>query len=101
MLSEQLKKWRTARGISQVELARAMSVSKQSISNWENNNIQPSVDLLIQLADFFGVSADEMLGRSDRAVLDVSGLTSAQIQHLSLLVSDLRGETQSPERLHL
>ena len=43
MLGDRIKTLRTARNLSQVELARKLNVSKQSVSNWENNNILPSV----------------------------------------------------------
>ena len=42
MLNERIRQLREARGMTQVELARQLSVTKQSVSNWENNNIQPS-----------------------------------------------------------
>lgn len=90
MLSEQIRRLRSARGLSQVELAHRLGVSKQSISNWENNNIQPSVELLERLADVFCVSTDELLGRSRRLVMDVSGLSDTQIAHLEALAEDLR-----------
>ncbi len=38
-LNENIRRLRMARNISQVELAKALGVTKQSISNWENNNI--------------------------------------------------------------
>ncbi|MDY5886413.1 MAG: helix-turn-helix transcriptional regulator, partial [Treponema sp.] len=41
MLSEQIKNLRTAKGINQVELAKCLGVTKQSVSNWENENIMP------------------------------------------------------------
>ena len=41
MLSSQIRQLRTARNLSQVQLAKALGVTKQSVSNWENNNIQP------------------------------------------------------------
>ena len=46
MLHEQIRRLRTARGITHVELAHRLGVSKQSVSNWESNNIQPSIELL-------------------------------------------------------
>ena len=62
MLHEQIKTLRAARGLNQVELAKKLNVSKQSISNWENNNIQPSIEVLVKLARFFSVSTDYLLG---------------------------------------
>lgn len=76
--------------MTQVELARELSVTKQSVSNWENNNIQPSVEMAVAIADFFGVTLDDLLGRTGRRQLCVEGLTDVQIQHLCALVSDLR-----------
>lgn len=89
MFSEKIKELRLARGITQVELANSLSVTKQSVSNWENNNIMPSIEILLQLSDFFGVSTDYMLGKENEKTLNVSKLTESQIQHLKLIINDL------------
>lgn len=78
--------------MKQEELGVAVGVSKQSVSNWENENIMPSIDLLVRLADCFGTTTDHLLGRGDRTTLDVTGLTERQITHSQLLVEDLRRE---------
>lgn len=90
MLAEQIRKLRIARGISQVDLAKEMSVTKQSVSNWENNNILPSIEVLARLSDFFGTTTDYILGRTDCKTIDVTGLTEKQIQHIVMLVNDLK-----------
>ena len=90
MLHEQIRRLRTARGITQVELAHRLGVSKQSVSNWESNNIQSSIELLEKTADLFGVTTDFLLGREPLRVLDVSGLTAQQITPLQMLIEDLR-----------
>lgn len=90
MLHEQIRRLRTARGITQVELAHRPGVSRQSVSNWESNNIQPSIELLEKIAGLFGVTTDNLLGGALRT-LDVSGLTAHQIAHLQMPVEDLRG----------
>ena len=96
MLHEQIRRLRMARGITQVELAHRLGISKQSVSNWESNNIQPSIELLEKTADLFGVTTDFLLGREPLRVLDVSGLTAQQIAHLQVLVEDLRqGRSES------
>ena len=77
-------------GINQVEMAKALSVSKQSISNWENSNILPSLDMLVRIAETFRISTDYLLGTDDVRTLNVSGLTSSQISHLQALVNDLK-----------
>ena len=52
----------------------------------------PSIDLLIRLADFFGVSADYLLGRADLRTVDVDGLTDLQVTHLQLIANDMKGK---------
>ncbi len=90
MLDKRIRQLRLERGINQKELGNAVGVSKQSVSNWENGNIMPSIDLLIRLADVFGVSTDYLLGREEGRTLNVDGLTNLQITHLQLIAEDLR-----------
>ena len=94
MLDEMRRKLRLERGMKQEELGRRVCASKQSVSNWENGNIMPSIELLMRLADFFGVSTDYLLGRESQRTLDTSGLTQEQMTHLQLLIDDLRKESQ-------
>ncbi len=90
MLNQRIRELRTLRSISQVELAAALGVTKQSVSNWENDNIQPSIDILIKLAKYFNVSTDYLLALDDREVLDVSGLSKEAVTHMRMLIEDFR-----------
>ena len=87
-LNENIKRLRIARGMNQVEFARLIGVTKQCVSNWENDNIVPSVDMLVKIADLFKISTDSLLGRDQRACIDVSSLTSEQVAHIALIVDD-------------
>ena len=78
-----------ALGINQVELARRLGVSKQCVSNWENDNIQPSVDMLIKIAKFFSVSVDELLGLKPVAAISVDGISDEVVAHLRAIASAL------------
>lgn len=89
-LNENIKKLRIARGLNQVEFAKTLCVTKQCVSNWENDNVVPSIDMLCKIADFFGVGTDYLLGRSERRVIEVSNLTEEQIDHIAIIVSDLQ-----------
>ena len=60
-LGQQLKAHRKELGISQDELADKIFVSRQSISNWENNKTYPDIHTLLLLAETFGVSLDELI----------------------------------------
>ena len=87
-LNENIKKLRIAQGINQVEFAKIICVTKQCVSNWENDNVVPSIDMLCKIADFFGVSTDYLLGRSERKVVEVSRLTDEQIGHITTIIND-------------
>ena len=89
MLNENIKRLRLARGLNQVEFAKVMGVSKQCVSNWENDNVMPSIEMLIKIADFFNVTTDYILGRNEKVYIDASGLTDEQVGHISLVVSDM------------
>ena len=90
LLNENIKKLRLARGLNQVEFAKILGVSKQCVSNWENDNVMPSIEMLLKIADFFGVSTDYLLGRSDKRVIEVANLTEEQIAHIAYLVDNLK-----------
>ena len=90
MLGEQIHALRTARNLSQVQLAERLGVTKQSVSNWENNNILPSVDMLKQIANFFHCSTDYLLEMKEgRVYIETTYLTLEQTMHLQQLVEDL------------
>ncbi len=88
MLSKRIHELRLAFGWSQVELAKRLQISKQTVSNWENDNIQPSVDMLIRIARVFHVSTDYLLGLDEIPRLDVTGLPGAVVAHLAQLIAD-------------
>ena len=92
MLHQRIRLLRQARNMSQVELAKRLGVTKQSVSNWENDNIQPSIEMLVKLAAIFSVSTDYMLGLESGEYLDVSGLPRDVIAHIRQLVDDLRAK---------
>ena len=90
MLNEKIKELRLLNGFNQVELAKRLGLTKQTISNWENNNIQPSIEMLEALADLFSVSTDYLLGRENRRELDSTGLTNEQLNHIQQIINDIR-----------
>ncbi len=62
---ENLKQLRITEGVGQTALAAALNISVKTISHWETNYSEPSIAQLIQLADFFNVSLDELVGRTE------------------------------------
>lgn len=90
MTSEKIRKLRNDFNISQVTLAKELGVTKQCVSNWENDNILPSIEMLIKIAKYFNVSTDYLLDISPDNYVDVNGLNSIQIAHLKLIINDLK-----------
>ncbi len=58
-----LSELRNEKGLSQREIAKIFNVSQGTYNNWENGKTQPSIEQLVALADFFGVSIDYLVGR--------------------------------------
>lgn len=58
-----LKQLRKDKGVSQKEIAKALNVSDDSIYNWEKGRSEPSINELINLADYFNVTVDFLIGR--------------------------------------
>lgn len=90
MFDERLKELRMAQNLNQVELGKILGVSKQCISNWENNNIQPSIDMLVKIAEYFGVTTDYLLGLDKKLYINVDGLTTAQRDHIQQIINDIK-----------
>lgn len=76
--------------MSQVELAKLLGVTKQSVSNWENDNIQPSVEMLVKLAKILSVSTDHLLELDTKTYIEVTGLTPQEVSHLQALINDIK-----------
>ncbi len=60
-----LKLLRTEKNVSQQQLADVVGVSQQSINKYENHSVEPDIDTLIKISDFFSVSVDFLIGRTD------------------------------------
>ncbi|WP_074413735.1 helix-turn-helix domain-containing protein [Streptococcus suis] len=57
-LPQQIRALRTAKNLSQDELAEKLYISHQAVFKWENGEATPDIDKLVQLAEIFGVSLD-------------------------------------------
>lgn len=90
MFNKRIKLLREANKLSQVELADKIGVKKQTISNWENDNILPSIDMLIKVCKFFNVSSDYMLGLDSKTYIEITGLSVEVISHIQQIINDIR-----------
>lgn len=90
MLGIRIYDLRTAFGWSQVQLAEKLNISKQTVSNWENENILPSIEMLVRLAKLFHTSTDYLLGLSEDQTINVAGLPIQFIAHLTQIIEDYK-----------
>ena len=60
-----LKELRKERGISQLKLAMELNTNQNTISRYETGEREPGINELIRLADYFNVSVDYLLERTD------------------------------------
>lgn len=58
-----LAQLRKSRNMTQEDLAECLNISAQAVSKWENDLTSPDLETLLKLAEIFGVSTDELLGR--------------------------------------
>lgn len=59
---ETLRYWREINGYTQQKLADETGIKQENISRWEANKVIPNIDFCVQLADFYGISVDELIG---------------------------------------
>lgn len=61
-----LRELRKLRGLTQKELAEAIGASERGIQNYEISSRKPTYDVLLALANYFDVSVDYLMGRTDQ-----------------------------------
>ena len=97
MISNEIKRLRQSFGISQTELGKKMGVRQSTVAMWEIGKNSPGYDMLLRLAEFFGVSVSELAGEgSERCRIPVLGKVQAGIPRTA--VDDIIGyEEISPD----
>ena len=74
-----IRQLREQMGVDQAYLAKKISVSQPTISDWENNRKMPSNKSAVKLAEFFNVSVDYILGRSTERATSMPSLSSENV----------------------
>lgn len=97
MLAERIRTLREQAGMSQEKLARRLGITRSSVNAWEMGISTPSTQYIVELAGFFKVSADYLLGLDGTAAVSVAGLTEADVALVYHLISHLRGRAENEE----
>jgi transcriptional regulator with XRE-family HTH domain len=92
IMEAKMKELRIARGLSQKDVAKVMGVTSQTILNWENNLTDPKLKQLIQLADYYEVSVDYLIGHKENSDQVVTDFFSELTQKCDFdsLINDIR-----------
>lgn len=80
-----LKKLRIRMGVSQQQIANIIGTSQQSINKYENRSIEPDIQTLAKLADFFGTTIDYLVGHSPSPKQTVEEEVEFTKEEISLL----------------
>jgi len=67
-----LKELRSKKNISQTEIANILKITQEKYSRIENEKTQPEVSLLIELADYYNTTIDNLVGRTTKNDLYIS-----------------------------
>lgn len=65
MFKDRLKSIRKEKGISQYKLASDLHVAQSTIAGWENGNREPDFEMIKRISEYFHVTIDYLLGKSD------------------------------------
>lgn len=63
--SSRIKELRNSKGLTMEQLAKDLGTTRATISNFENEQRKPSLDMVIKIADYFQISIDYLVGRTD------------------------------------
>lgn len=105
LLQDRLKELRDKESISQKKLGEILNMSQQAIAKWETGAASPDPVMLIKIADYFGVSIDYLVGRTDNpnitndvivesadgniTSLDDAGLSPDDLSRITAVIEDV------------
>lgn len=87
-LASQIRQHRTEMGLSQDALAERVFVSRQTVSNWENDKTYPDLESLLLLSDVFGISLDQLVkGDLETMKQEINAQEIAKFHRNSLIMT--------------
>ena len=78
--------------LTQEEVANKLSVSSQAVSKWENDISMPDISLLIEIAELFNITVDELLGKEIKSPILLEEPSKKDIKSLTLKIKVLSGD---------
>ncbi|CCY17771.1 dNA-binding helix-turn-helix protein [Eubacterium sp. CAG:786] len=94
-IGEKIAYYRTLSGFTQVEVAKAIGITRSAVNSWEMGQSVPQIKHVVALAELFKISVDTLvIGDDARTLIDISGLDSEQ-QALVLQLVRCLGKSQT------
>ena len=87
-----IKRLRQGKGLTQVQIAERLHISKTMVSAYETGIRLPSYDVLFKFAQLYGVTTDYLLGFDRLKTVDVSELTDAQVDLIVNMIYALKSK---------
>ncbi len=98
-IGKRISEFRKAKDMTQYELADKLSISFQAVSNWERGNSMPDISKLPELAEIFGVTVDDILGRRNAVLQDVISQSAANAEEYAEAEIDEAAELLKPSQI--
>ncbi len=89
-ISKNIKRLRSAQGISQEALAEKLFISRQAVSSWENDRTQPDIEMIGKLAEVFNVSIEELI-YGEKRKLELENEEPKQNNKLLIIIFSILG----------
>lgn len=89
-LEKRLTELRRQRHLTQVEVAKAISVSSSLISAYETGGRAPTLEILVKLAAFYHVTTDYLLGCESKSQLTLDGLSTKDRDAVETIIKSLK-----------
>ncbi len=86
MIADTIKLLRTARSMTQADLAKKLNITRSSVNAWEMGISVPSTTYIVELAQLFHVSTDYLLGLEQNSSIDISELNDTEIKIIYELI---------------
>lgn len=93
-IGDKIRYLRDKSGFTQSYLAKRLGISRSAVNSWEMSLSSPSLSNIIEMMDIFHVTADYLLGTSDKMMVDVSKLSSEEQEVIIKLVNCLNNPSK-------
>ena len=95
MFAQRLKKARKDKGLTQLQLANSLNLSRTTISGWEISQYYPTMEALVRICKELDVSADYLFGIEYKSFINVNDLSSDFIPHLQSIADYMKAKNHN------